>query len=248
MMLELLQNLLSPDHYMPHGQCYLWQTPLIGLHVVSDALIAIAYFSIPAMLIYFIQRRKDIPFSRVFVMFGAFIVLCGTGHLLDIWTLWHPAYWLSGGVRALTALVSCYTALQLVTLLPEFLALKTPDQLETINQKLQTEIVERQRAEDTLRKIVTGTASVTGKDFFPALVEHLAIALDVPYVMVTEIVEGQPHQLKTLAAWSNQTLAETMTLSLPGNPCEVVIQEERLCHYPDKLQERFPASTIIKHL
>jgi len=248
MMLELLQNLLSPDHYMPHGQCYLWQTPLIGLHVVSDALIAIAYFSIPAMLIYFIQTRKDIPFSNVFVMFGAFIVLCGTGHLLDIWTLWHPAYWLSGGVRALTALVSCYTALRLVTLLPEFLALKTPDQLETVNQKLQTEIAERQRAEDTLRKIVTGTASVTGKDFFSALVEHLAIALDVPYVIVTEIVEGQPHQLRTLAAWSNQTLAEIMTLSLPGSPCEVVIQEERLCHYPDTLQERFPASTIIKDL
>lgn len=248
MMLELLQNLLSPERYMPHGQCYLWQTPLIGLHVVSDALIAIAYFSIPTMLIYFIQKRKDIPFSNVFVMFGAFIVLCGTGHLLDIWTLWHPAYWLSGGVRALTALVSCYTALQLVTLLPEFLALKTPDQLETVNQKLQTEITERQRAEDTLRKIVTGTASVTGKDFFPALVEHLAIALDVPYVMVTEVVEGQPDQLRTLAAWLNQTLAETMTLSLPGNPCEVVIQEGRLCHYPDTLQERFPASTSIKHL
>ncbi len=136
-MSALFESLFSPSWYIPHGHCYLWQTPLVTLHVVSDALIAIAYFSIPAMLIYFIQKRKDIPFSNVFALFGAFIVLCGTGHLLDIWTLWHPAYWVSGAERALTALVSCFTALQLVNLLPQFLALKTPEQLEAINQKLQ---------------------------------------------------------------------------------------------------------------
>ena len=245
-MLELLKNLLSPSGYMPHGQCYLWQTPLVGLHVVSDALIAIAYFSIPAMLIYFIQKRKDIPFSSIFAMFGAFIVLCGTGHLLDIWTLWHPAYWLSGGVRALTALVSCYTALQLVNLLPQFLALKTPEALEALNQKLQIEISERQRAEETLRNIVTGTASATGKDFFPALVKHLAIALDVPHVVVTEALGDPPEQLRVLAAWSDQTLVENVTFPLDGSPCGTVVQGSQLCHYPDRLQERFPNSNSIK--
>ncbi|MBW4580899.1 MAG: GAF domain-containing protein [Tildeniella nuda ZEHNDER 1965/U140] len=245
-MLELLKNLLSPSGYMPHGQCYLWQTPLVGLHVVSNALIAIAYFSIPAMLVYFIQKRKDIPFSFVFAMFGAFIVLCGTGHLLDIWTLWHPAYWLSGGVHALTALVSCYTALQLVNLLPQFLALKTPDELEVLNEKLQLEIIERRRAEDTLRNIVAGTAAATGKDFFPALVKHLAIALEVPYVMVTEVLGDPPDRLKTLAVWSSQKLAENVTFPLANNPCEVVIQEAQRCYYPDTLQVRFPKSSVIK--
>ena len=247
-MLESLRNLFLPNAYMPHGHCYLWQTPLVGLHLVSDALIAIAYFSIPAMLIYFIQKRKDIPFSKVFVLFGAFIVLCGTGHLLDIWTLWFPAYWLSGGVRALTALVSCYTALELITLVPQFLSLKTPEQLETINQQLQIEIVERQRAEDTLRNIVTGTASTTGKDFFPALVKHLAIALDVPYVMVTEILRSHPHQLRTLAVWANQSLMENITIPLEGNPCDAVIHQGQLRYYPDTLQERFPTSAIVRGL
>lgn len=247
-MLELLKNLLSPSNYMPHGQCYLWQTPLVGLHVVSDALIAIAYFSIPAMLIYFVQKRKDFSFSNIFVMFGAFIVLCGLGHLFDIWTLWHPAYWLAGGIRALTALVSCYTALQLVNLLPQFLALKTPDTLEALNQKLQLEVMERQRAEDTLRNIVTGTASATGKDFFPALVKHLAIALDVPHVIITEVLTNTPGQLKMLAAWSNQTLIENFTFSSIGAPCGAVVAEGQVRHYPDRLQERFPDSTVIKAL
>ncbi|GAB4463527.1 MAG: hypothetical protein OHK0037_16280 [Elainellaceae cyanobacterium] len=135
---------------MPHGHCYLWQTPLVGLHVVSDALVAIAYFSIPAILIYFVRKRKDLPFSRVFVLFSAFIVLCGIGHLLDIWTLWHPDYWFSGLERALTALVSCYTALQLVELVPKFLEFKSPEQLERLNLQLAQEIEQRKQAESLL--------------------------------------------------------------------------------------------------
>ncbi len=142
-MLELIKNLLSPSQYIPHGHCYLWQTPLVWLHLSSDALIAIAYFSIPAMLIYFVRKREDVPFSNVFRMFGAFIILCGAGHLLDIWTLWHPAYWVSGVEQAITALVSCYTALQLVELLPQFLAMQTPEQLEAANRKLEKQFEAR---------------------------------------------------------------------------------------------------------
>lgn len=149
-MLELIENLLSPSQYIPHGHCYLWQAPLVWLHLVSDGLIAIAYFSIPAMLLYFVRKREDLPFSKVFVLFSAFILLCGTGHLLNIWTLWHPAYWLTGVEQALTALVSCYTALQLVKLLPQFLSLKSPTQLEQINQELEQEVARRKQAEAML--------------------------------------------------------------------------------------------------
>jgi signal transduction histidine kinase len=186
-MWEILKNVVSPSQYIPHGHCYLWQTPLVWLHIVSDLLIAIAYFSIPAMLIYFIHKRRDVPFQGIFALFGAFIILCGTGHLLEIWTLWHPTYWLTGSEKALTALVSCYTAAQMVTLLPQFLSLKTPEQLEAINGKLQHEIVERQQAEQILQRIVAGTASVTGEAFFPALVQNLAKALDVRQVFVAEV-------------------------------------------------------------
>lgn len=129
--------------YIPHGHCYLWQTPLVSLHLVSDALIAIAYFSIPAMLLYFVKQRQDMPFSKVFVLFSAFIVCCGFGHLLEIWTLWYPSYWLSGIEQAITALVSCYTALQLSQLLPKFLSLRSPEELEKVNQELEQRVAER---------------------------------------------------------------------------------------------------------
>ncbi|HEY9641605.1 MAG TPA: PAS domain-containing protein, partial [Coleofasciculaceae cyanobacterium] len=102
------------------------------------------------MLLYFIKKRSDVPFSNIFTLFGAFILLCGTGHLLEILTLWYPAYWVSGIEKALTALVSCYTAFRLVELLPQFLALKTPESLAQINQQLQIEITERQRTESVL--------------------------------------------------------------------------------------------------
>lgn len=150
-MWELVKNIFSPTQYMPHGHCYLWQTPLVWLHITGDFLIAIAYFSIPAMLIYFVFKRRDVPFLGIFGLFGAFIILCGTGHLLEIWTLWHSAYWLSGIEKAITALVSCYTAGSMVTLLPQFLSLKTPQQLEELNIKLQREIAVREDAELALR-------------------------------------------------------------------------------------------------
>ncbi|PZV13025.1 MAG: histidine kinase [Leptolyngbya sp.] len=247
-MLELLQTLFSANSYMPHGHCYLWQTPLVGLYVVSDALIAIAYFSIPAMLIYFVSKRDDIPFSKVFVMFGAFIILCGVGHLLDIVTLWYPIYWISGLERAMTALISVYTALQLMELLPQFLALKTPMQLEAVNQELEKQVVERQRTETVLRQIVMGTASVTGEEFFTALVRNLAAALGTTYVQVTEVIEHPTRHCRTLAFWSGNHLAENVEFSLSDNPCASVIQGQQPCQFLDDLQALFPQVAALAQM
>ncbi len=137
--------------FIPHGHCYLWQTGLVWLHIISDATIALAYYSIPFLLIYFISKRKDVPFNGVFLLFGAFIIVCGTGHLMEIWTLWHPDYWIAGALKALTAIISIYTAFALFYLMPQALTLPSPAQLEIINQALSSEIVERKRIEQELR-------------------------------------------------------------------------------------------------
>jgi PAS domain S-box-containing protein len=144
-------NLFTASGYIPHGHCYLWQTGLVGLHILSDSLIAIAYYSIPLTLLYFVRQRRDFPFKGIFLLFGAFIVACGTTHILEIWTLWYPTYWLSGSIKAVTALVSVYTAMTLVPLVPQALALPSPTQLEAANRKLEREIQERQQIEAELR-------------------------------------------------------------------------------------------------
>ncbi|NES65944.1 MAG: PAS domain S-box protein [Okeania sp. SIO2D1] len=138
--------------YIPHGHCYLWNPSLVSLHLVSDILIAIAYFSIPLMLVYFIQQRQDLPFPSIFWLFSAFIVSCGTTHLLDVWTLWHPTYWFSGTLKAITAIISLFTAFELRILIPQALALPSPTELEKANQELQKQIVERQAIETQLRE------------------------------------------------------------------------------------------------
>ncbi|HYW19837.1 MAG TPA: GAF domain-containing protein [Nodularia sp. (in: cyanobacteria)] len=245
---EFLHHLLSSQNYIPHGHCYLWQKPLVALHLVSDALIAIAYYSIPIMLIYFVNKRSDIPFSKVFVLFGGFIILCGTGHLLDIWTLWHPDYWVSGIVRAITALVSCYTALQLVELLPQFLALRSPEQLEILNRELEQQVAERQRTEEILQTIVSGTASVAGDDFFPALVHNLATALGVSYAIVSETVDDSLQKLRIINFWQVDHLADNFEYELINTPCENVVQKNMLCGYSNGLLELFPQNLLLEKL
>ena len=61
-MWQILKTIFSPSQYMPHGYSFLWQPPLVWLHVTSDFLIALAYFSISALLIYFAIKRQDLLF------------------------------------------------------------------------------------------------------------------------------------------------------------------------------------------
>lgn len=135
--------------YQDH--CYLWQSSLLPLHIVSDSLIALAYYIILAMLIYLIQQRRDLPFHRTLLLFSAFTLACGTTHLLQVWTLLQPDYGLSVVMKALTAIVSIYTSIALLSLVPKLLALPSITQLATTNDKLQTEIAERQQAEAKIR-------------------------------------------------------------------------------------------------
>lgn len=101
-MLEFLKNLFASD-FMPHGMCYLWKPEIIWLHVISDSLIALAYVLIPITLVYFVRRRRDLPFHWMFLMFGLFILGCGATHVMEVWTLWHATYRLSGVIKLITA-------------------------------------------------------------------------------------------------------------------------------------------------
>src|ERR1700730_11514540 len=94
----------STDGFMPHGMCYQWRPGILALHVICDGLIALAYMSIPLTLVYFVRKRGGQPFNRIFLCFATFIIACGGTHWLEIWTIWHPTYWLSGGIKAITAL------------------------------------------------------------------------------------------------------------------------------------------------
>ena len=92
------------------------------------------------------------PHPKTFILFSAFIISCGTSHLVEIWTLWHPVYWILGSIKAFTALISLYTVIELLKVVPQALALPSPLELQSANKKLAEEIVERKQAEAALEQ------------------------------------------------------------------------------------------------
>lgn len=138
---------------MPHGHCYYWDPTIVWLHVVSDVLTAVSYYSIPVALVVFVRKRADLAFPGIFWLFGAFILACGTTHILNIVTLWHPIYRFEGVIKALTGGVSVVTAIVLWPLIPRALQLPSPTQLEQVNVDLRREIEQRENAEAALRAI-----------------------------------------------------------------------------------------------
>jgi signal transduction histidine kinase len=150
-MLDFLRNLFASD-FMAHGYCYLWRPEIVWLHVGSDALITLAYYSIPVGLVYFVRKRRDLPFNWMFIMFGAFILACGTTHIMEVWTIWHGTYRLAGIIKLITAGLSLSTAVALVPLMPKALALPSPARLAAANRELEKEARGREEAEEEQRR------------------------------------------------------------------------------------------------
>jgi C4-dicarboxylate-specific signal transduction histidine kinase len=148
---DFFSRLLETD-FVPRSQCMLQRSEVIWLHVFSDSLITLAYYSIPLALIYFWYRRRDLAFNWIFVLFSAFILACGTTHLMSVVAIWQPFYRLDGVIKLATGLVSIGTAIILWPLVPKALALPSPGQLQRANLELESEIEQRRTAQADLRQ------------------------------------------------------------------------------------------------
>lgn len=138
---------------LPHGFCYQWDPLLVWLHAISDTLIALAYFSIPLPLIWFVTRRRDLSFGWMFLCFALFIAACGTTHLIDVLTIWVPKYWLSAAVRVFTAFASLPTAVFLVQLLPRALLIPSTEEMKAVNEELRKQDKALRESEERFRQM-----------------------------------------------------------------------------------------------
>ncbi len=118
-----MENLLTIQNFIPHGYCLSWSPILLKLHIVSDLLITLAYFSIPLILLYFIIRLKSFQYRWLIGLFAAFIISCGMTHLMSLITIWYPIYWIDGLFKLITAGLSIITAILMVRIVPEMMAL-----------------------------------------------------------------------------------------------------------------------------
>ncbi|GMY20394.1 protein EIN4 [Fagus crenata] len=127
----LIMSVVAVDNEFANCNCDdegSWTTQsILECQRVSDFLIAVAYFSIPIELLYFVSC-SNFPFKWVLLQFIAFIVLCGLTHLLNGYTYYGPHTFqlmLTLTIfKFLTALVSCATAITLLTLIPLLLKVK----------------------------------------------------------------------------------------------------------------------------
>jgi PAS domain-containing protein len=165
-MLEHLADWFSTDLFMPHGMCLVWRQDLVWLHVVSDALIALSYFSIPFTLVYFVRKRADLAYPWMFLLFAVFILACGTTHLFAVWTMWYPDYVWQGLVKAATAAVSVASAVLLWPLIPKALAIPSPAQLASANTQLRESEEKLTVILATINNIVWSVAADTYKTLY----------------------------------------------------------------------------------
>jgi hypothetical protein len=131
--------------------CFLWDPTLLGLHVISDSLIALSYFSIPLALVYFSNKGGKFPFKYLLGLFSAFIFACGMTHVFSIWTVWTPDYYLEGIVKLFTAGISLVTAVVLWPVVYQVLSLPNLFALQDANRRLEQEINRRRAIEEELR-------------------------------------------------------------------------------------------------
>jgi chemotaxis family two-component system sensor kinase Cph1 len=123
--IEFFQQLANVSDWPPRWYCGRWTDFHGWLYILSDLTIWLAYMAIPLILIRFILVKKGVPLSGVFVLFGAFILLCGLTHLFDAIMFWWPAYRINALIRFLTAGVSVATVLALIRYFDEAVGLRT---------------------------------------------------------------------------------------------------------------------------
>ncbi|KAI3871672.1 hypothetical protein MKW92_018641 [Papaver armeniacum] len=178
---------------------------LMKYQYLSDFFIALAYFSIPMELIYFVHRSAFFPYRWVLMQFGAFIVLCGATHLINLWTYNTHSKTLAivmTVAKVACAGVSCVTALMLVHIIPDLLSVKT------------RELFLKNKAEELDREMgLIRTQEETGRHV-RMLTHEIRSTLDRHTILKTTLVElGRTLDLEECALWMPSRSGSTLQLS-----------------------------------
>src|SRR5258708_25110176 len=124
------KRLFDVSDWPPRWHCGQWSGFHGWLYIVSDLMIWSAYFAIPVIIIRYISKKQDARFVRIYFLFAAFILACGSTHFLDAVAFWFPAYRLNALVLFLTGIVSWITVFHLIRILPSAFSLRTSQELE----------------------------------------------------------------------------------------------------------------------
>ncbi len=203
-------SFLARGGYLPHGYCFTWSPGLLWTMVGADAVVALAYFSIPVAILYFVRRRPGTVVHTAGLLFAAFIISCGLTHLMDIWTIWRPDYGLQAIVKVVTAALSAATAIAVWKMMPQALAIPRVESLSAVIRALEAEVSRRRTAEEQ--------ASDTE--------QHLALALaSIDAGLIATDLQGRVVRMNEVA---ERLTGWRQAEALGRSYWDVFVQEERI--------------------
>ena len=178
--------------------------------LASDFSIAVAYYSIPIIMLWVLRRRReDLPYPWLWTLFVIFITACGTTHVTHIYSmLAGERTWSDATTRLITAGASVGTAIAFALALPQIRLLPSP-----ARQREDLERMVRERTAEKDRAIL---------DMHHAVGNILAVAAAAIRLQETRGADQQ-RELRRLALDRIQEIAEAhQTISAPyRQPIEV---------------------------
>ena len=104
--------------FQPHGACFLWEPWILYPYLVGNLMIGLAYFAIPVVMLRLFPihvRALNKDFIVLTFFYCLFILFCGLGHFVKIFTVFHPAYYLESWIDVFTGIISVISLWVLVT-------------------------------------------------------------------------------------------------------------------------------------
>jgi PAS domain-containing protein len=164
------------------------------------------------------------------MLFGAYLIACGTTYIMEVWTLGNLTFWRVGLLKVIIALSLLYIAIRLVSLVSKGLALPS---LTATNQKPESKICEQQQTETALK----------------ASEERLRLALEASEMgiwdwnMVTDKITWSAHheQLFGVAIGTFDGTYESFAKCVHPEDRELIAKRLPMLSKRDELQERIPS-------
>lgn len=231
-----LFSLFGPSGFLPHGYCLSWSPRLVWTIALSDAVIALSYYSIPVALVHFVRRNRDLRFDWMFLMFSAFIFACGTTHLIAILNIWRPAYWFDAWIKLATALISLSTAIFLWPLLPAASRYleerkRAEADLDAANQRLTESLSllrRRTRELDTLGHFGSLLQKCEKPGDLADAVARAAADLSISSGGVVYLRGTEVEDWRAAACWGDEDLSSDYLLP---RQCRALIGQEGRCEH-----------------
>jgi PAS domain S-box-containing protein len=142
---EFWSRLFDTQDFHQPWEHALWNTGLGFALMAAHLATALAYFTIPVLVLFFLMRLKEVRWSRLWFLFFVLLVIGGLVHFLSASTFWWPAYRFHVVVNVAMAAISWVAVIALIPIIPRLLQSKSPEEFSH-------QLVKREEAEQALKE------------------------------------------------------------------------------------------------